>query len=267
MCVKSRLDVLLVERGLVESRSKAQAIIMAGDVRINGEMVTKAGMQVSSQANVTIKSRSPYVSRGAFKLVAALDNFAIVPNNAICADVGASTGGFTDLLLERQAARVYAIDVGYGQLAWSLRQNEQVVVMERTNARYLDALPEPIRLVTIDVSFISLRLILPTVRKWLAETADVIALIKPQFEAGKHQVGKKGIVRDSMVHQQVLKIITSFAIDAGFMVLGLIPSPITGATGNHEFLVHLGWQTTKPTINLPQTIQYCLDEIHLENKG
>ncbi len=176
---KVRLDVLLTEKGLAETRSRAQALIMAGKVRIGQQVVTKAGTQVLPDADVAVDDDLPYVSRGGLKLAGALDAFALDPSGAVCADVGASTGGFTDVLLQRGAARVYTIDVGYGQLAWKLRQDERVVVMERTNARHLESLPEPIDLVTIDASFISLKLIFPAVVKWLKPGASVVALVTP----------------------------------------------------------------------------------------
>jgi 23S rRNA (cytidine1920-2'-O)/16S rRNA (cytidine1409-2'-O)-methyltransferase len=255
---KVRLDVLLTEKGLSESRNRAQALIMAGKVRVDGRVVTKAGMQTSSEANISIKSELPYVSRGGLKLAAALDVFDVNPQDAICADVGASTGGFTDVLLQRGAARVYAIDVGYGQLAWKLRQDDHVIVMERTNARYLECLPEPVNLVTIDASFISLKLILPTIVNWLNSPAWAVALVKPQFEAEKAQVGKGGVVRDNRVHRQVLKNATTYAAQSNLKVLGLIPSPITGPAGNHEFLLFLGWQSSLPLINVEVAIEDCL---------
>jgi 23S rRNA (cytidine1920-2'-O)/16S rRNA (cytidine1409-2'-O)-methyltransferase len=263
LMVKIRLDVLLTERGLVESRSKAQALIMAGKVRVGDQVMTKAGAQISPEANVSLDRDLLYVSRGGLKLAAALDAFTINPNNAICADVGASTGGFTDVLLQRDAARVYAIDVGYGQLAWKLRQDERVVVIERTNARHLEALPEPVDLVTIDVSFISLKLIFPVVIKWLAPSALVVALVKPQFEAGKAQVGKGGVVRDRAVHRQVLENVMTYAADIDLNTLGLIPSPITGPAGNHEFLLCLGRETSRrKTSRLPldmtTAVENCL---------
>lgn len=231
---------------------------MAGKVCVDGRVVTKAGMQISSQANISIKSELPYVSRGGLKLVAALDGFDISPQEAICADVGASTGGFTDVLLQRGAARVYAIDVGYGQLAWKLRQNERVTVMERTNARYLERLPEPVNLVTIDASFISLKLILPAIVNWLNSPARVIALVKPQFEAEKAQVGKGGVVRDKRVHRQVLQNVITYAAQSDFKVLGLIPSPITGPAGNQEFLLYLGWQSSLAPIDIEEAVTDCL---------
>lgn len=253
-----RLDVLLTEKELVESRSRAQALIMAGKVRVDGRVITKAGHQTAIGAHLSIEDDFPYVSRGGLKLAAALDAFEIVPGYAICADVGASTGGFTDVLLQRGAARVYAIDVGYGQLAWKLRQDERVIVMERTNARYLEALPEPVDLVTVDVSFISLKLILAAVIKWLKPAALVLALVKPQFEASKAQVGKGGVVRDRAVHREVLEKITAHAGHLGLAVLGLTPSPISGPAGNYEFLLCMGWNTPRPPVDIKTAIEQCL---------
>jgi 23S rRNA (cytidine1920-2'-O)/16S rRNA (cytidine1409-2'-O)-methyltransferase len=252
---KVRLDVLLVEKGLLQNRSKARALIMAGKVRVDGQVITKAGVQVASEVEVTVDSDSPYVSRGGVKLAAALDEFKIDPGGMICADVGASTGGFTDVLLQHGAKRVYAIDVGYGQLAWKLRQDERVVVMERTNARYLEALPDAIDLVTIDASFISLNLILPAAIKWLGVPAQIVALVKPQFEAGRHQVGKGGVVRDPEIHRQVLEQSANYAQQLNLDIRGLIPSPITGPAGNYEFLLHLGWQTNLPPIEVQAAIE------------
>jgi 23S rRNA (cytidine1920-2'-O)/16S rRNA (cytidine1409-2'-O)-methyltransferase len=253
--VKVRLDVLLVERGLLESRSKAQALIMAGKVRVEGQVVVKAGIRVPQEAQLTIESDPLYVSRGGIKLAAALDEFKIDPTGAICADVGASTGGFTDALLQRGARRVYAIDVGYGQLAWKLRQDERVVVMERVNARYVDKLPELIDLVTIDASFISLKLLLPAVVKWIAVPAQLLVLVKPQFEAGRDQVGKGGVVREAQVHRQVLEQNVAYAQQLGFEILDLMPSPITGPAGNHEFLLYLGWRTNLPLVDIETAIE------------
>ncbi|MDX1474876.1 MAG: TlyA family RNA methyltransferase [Reinekea sp.] len=243
MTKKTRLDVLIVDRRLADSRNRAQALIMAGKVRVNGQVVTKAGMAVSGDAEVTIQNQLPYVSRGGTKLAAALKKFGLSPAGAVCADVGASTGGFTDVLLQHGAKKVYAIDVGYGQLAWKLRQDDRVVVLERTNARYLDNLAEHIDLVTIDASFISLTLLLPTVSKWLASPARLVALVKPQFEAGKDEVGKGGVVRNPDTHRQVLEAVIQFSLSQGYDVLGLTPSPILGPAGNREFLLYLGWHT------------------------
>ncbi|MEL7433115.1 MAG: TlyA family RNA methyltransferase, partial [Chloroflexota bacterium] len=190
MAKKKRLDVMVYERGLAPSRSKAQAYIMAGEVFVDEERVDKVGSKFTEDVDIRVKSRPPYVSRGGEKLAGALEDFAFNPSGLICADVGASTGGFTDCLLQQDAKRIYAIDVGYGQLAHKLRVDERVVVMERTNARYVEALAERVSLVVIDASFISLRLLLPAIRLWLDEKADIIALIKPQFEAGKDELGK-----------------------------------------------------------------------------
>lgn len=259
--MKRRLDVLLTEKGLAESRHKAQALIMAGQVRVEGQVISKAGTRVATEADITVETGLPYVSRGGFKLAAALDAFEINPAGLICADVGASTGGFTDLLLQRGANRVYAIDVGYGQLAWRLRQDERVQVLERTNARYLETLAEPVSLVSIDVSFISLRLILPPVVNWLNQPGRVIALVKPQFEAGRAQVGKGGVVRSRAVHRQVLAAAIGYAQTAGLGVLGLIPSPITGPAGNHEFLLALSWPGQQPPQPVEEMIETCLRQI------
>lgn len=258
---KLRLDLLLCELGLVESRTKAQALIMARKVRVDDQIVSKAGTAVSVEANISIDEALPYVSRGGLKLAAALDGFEIEPAGLICADVGASTGGFTDLLLQRGAAKVYAIDVGYGQLAWKLRQDERVDVMERTNARHLDALPEAIDLVTIDASFISLKLLLPSVTKWLKQPAAVIALVKPQFEAGRAQVKKGGVVRDPEVHRQVLLSVMDYAAQVGLSVRGLLPSPITGPAGNQEFLLRLDWLANVSSIDLAKAVENCLEEL------
>ena len=260
---KVRLDILLVNKGLAESRNKAQALIMAGKVRVDDQVATKAGMAISVEAAVTVDDELPYVSRGGLKLAAALDSCKINPIELVCADVGASTGGFTDVLLQRGAAKVYAIDVGYGQLAWKLRQDERVIVMERTNARHLNSLPEGVDLVTIDASFISLKLILPAVVKWLNNSALVVALVKPQFEAGRSQVGKGGVVRDPEVHRQVLLEIIDYAIQLQFSISGLIPSPITGPAGNHEFLLCLEWQTGQPSIDIDQMVENCLESVKI----
>ena len=235
-----RIDTLLHNRGLAPSREKARRLILAGQVFVDGQRVDKAGTRVDESAKVEVRQGPPYVSRGGLKLEHALSVFGISPDGRVAADVGASTGGFTDCLLQRGAAKVYAIDVGYGQLDWGLRQDPRVVVMERTNARHLEALPEPVSLVTIDVSFISLELILPQVRRWLAPGGEVVALIKPQFEAGPERVGKGGVVRDPDVHRDVLHTTLAWARENGWRVLGLTRSPITGPKGNVEFLAWLG---------------------------
>lgn len=236
-----RLDQLLMERGLAESRARAQALILAGVVFLGERRLDKAGLMVPADAAIEVRGRDhPYVSRGGVKLAHALDHFAIDPSGAVCLDVGASTGGFTDVLLRRGAARVYAVDVGHGQLDWRLRQDARVIVLERLNVRALDRrhVPEPVDLVVCDVSFISLTLALPAAMALTAPGARLAALIKPQFEAGREQVGKGGIVRDALVHEAVCeKIAAWLAAQPGWQVLGLTPSPISGADGNVEFLI------------------------------
>ncbi|HEY1014273.1 MAG TPA: TlyA family RNA methyltransferase [Herpetosiphonaceae bacterium] len=268
---KQRLDLLLVERQLVETRSKAQALIMAGDVLVDGAPQTKAGALVNPQAALTVRSAPPYVGRGGLKLAHALEAFAIDPAGCVALDVGACTGGFTDVLLQRGAARVYAIDVGYGQLDWRLRQHPQVTVLERTNIRYLESLPPtegdegpgegaaPLAdCGVVDVSFISLRLVLPAMRRLLLPSAWIVALIKPQFEAGPEQVGKGGIVRDPAVHRQVLEQVLGAAQAGGLSAAGLTRSPIRGAEGNLEFLAHLVPDSTA-AIDLAGTIERLLE--------
>lgn len=241
MAAKQRLDVLMFERGLAPSREKARAMIMAGEVLVDGAMVDKPGTPIKLEAEITVKGKPRFVSRGGDKLAAALDTFAVTVRGAVCADVGASTGGFTDALLQYGAAKVYALDVGYGLLDARLRNDPRVVLMEKTNARYVETLPEPIALAVVDASFISLKLLLPVVKNWLAPQADVIPLIKPQFEAGREDVGKGGVVRDPKVHARVLEEVLSFAQALGFAQRGLIQSPLKGPAGNIEFLAWLAW--------------------------
>jgi 23S rRNA (cytidine1920-2'-O)/16S rRNA (cytidine1409-2'-O)-methyltransferase len=242
--VKSRLDQLLVDRGLAPSRERARALILAGDVSVDGRAATKAGMAIAADANVSLRTPDhPWVGRGGLKLVHALDTFGIDPRGMTALDIGASTGGFTDVLLQRGAVRVVALDVGHNQIDWKLRSDPRVVVLEGVNARYLtpDELPLEHRqfgIVTIDVSFISLRLVLPVVPPLLSPGAHVIALVKPQFEAGKDDVGKGGIVRDERIHARVVDEVTEAARQAGLLRRGLEPSPITGSEGNREFLLH-----------------------------
>jgi 23S rRNA (cytidine1920-2'-O)/16S rRNA (cytidine1409-2'-O)-methyltransferase len=241
----SRLDTVLVERGLVVSRERAKALILAGQVRVNGTPQTKAGTPIAQDAVVTVDAPDhPYVGRGGLKLAHALDVFGVDPAGRIALDIGASTGGFTDVLLQRGAPRVVALDVGHGQLDWKLRSDPRVVVLERVNARALtpDALPADARqfgIVTIDVSFISLRQIFPVVPPLLLENADVIALVKPQFEAGREAVGKGGIVRDPAVHTRAVDDVTAAAEGVGLERIAVVESPITGMEGNREFLLHL----------------------------
>jgi 23S rRNA (cytidine1920-2'-O)/16S rRNA (cytidine1409-2'-O)-methyltransferase len=236
---KERLDVLIHARGLAESREKARRLIMAGEVTVAGQLLDKPGTMVPMDAQVTIKTPPRFVSRGGEKLLAALESFRVAPTGWVCADVGASTGGFTDCLLQHGAAKVYAIDVGQGILEWKLRNDRRVVVMEETNARYVEALPEPVQLVTLDAAFISLKLLLPVAKKWLAPNGEMIALIKPQFEAGKDRVGKGGVVRDPAVHRDVLNDVLHFAAGNGMYPANLIRSPLVGPAGNIEFLTLL----------------------------
>ena len=239
MTEKQRLDVLLVERKIADSRNKAAAMIMAAEVSVDGRLVDKPGTFVSSSAYIRLKEKQRYVSRAGLKLEAALREFRIDATGKVCADVGASTGGFTDCLLQAGAARVHAIDVGSGILDYGLRRDERVRLLERTNARYLDSLGELVGLLVIDVSFISLRHILPAAKGWLLPEGDLVALVKPQFEAGKSDVGRGGIIKDSAVHKRVLREIAVNAMSHGFSVLDLMRSPITGKKGNVEFLIWL----------------------------
>lgn len=261
---KERLDKLLVDRGLVDTRTKGQVLIMAGEVKVGGEVIWKPATKVPADAEVELLSPMPFVSRGGYKLEAALSEFGIDVSDRICADVGACTGGFTDVLLKHGAARVYAIDVGYGQLDWKLRQDKRVVPMERTNARHLESLPDPITFVCIDVSFISLTLIFPAVQEWISVEADVVALVKPQFEAGRQLVGKGGIVRDTQTHRKVLRETLSAAEGRGLVTVGLMRSPIKGSTGNTEFLAWLKpiefWERRgdQVTLMLPELIEAVL---------
>jgi len=236
---RRRLDQALVERGLASSRERAQALVRAGLVRVAGMLTERPDQMVAADQAIELTGARVYVSRGGEKLAAALDTFAIDPRGRRVLDVGASTGGFTEVLLQRGAERVIAVDVGYGQLAWSLRQDPRVTVLERVNIRGLDRLPSPADLAVIDVSFISLRLVLPRVRDLLSPPGDVIALVKPQFEVGKGAVGKGGVVRNPAQHQQVLEAISDFARGLGYLVAGQMSSPIQGAKGNREFLLYL----------------------------
>ncbi len=239
--IKKRLDVLLLERGLAESRERAQAIIFTGNVLVNGQKRDKAGVLVPEDSEIRLLAEAlPYVSRGGLKLEAALKDFRISVHGKKALDVGASTGGFTDCLLQHGAEKVYAIDVGYGQLAWKLRQDPRVVAIERANIRDLPQtlVPEPIDIAVIDVSFISLQKVLPPVLKFLKPACDVIALIKPQFEVGKERVGKGGIVRDEAARTEAVDTIVAFAAVQGLLIKGVIPSPITGQDGNVEFLMY-----------------------------
>ena len=263
---KKRLDILLVERGVIESREKARRLILAGEVTVNGRVVDKPGTFVPANALVEIKELPRYVSRGGIKLEAALKTFGVNPRGKVALDVGASTGGFTDCLLQFGAVKVYAVDVGYGQLAWKLRQDPRVVVLERTNIRYLESLPEPVDIATIDVSFISLRLVLPAVLRLLKPPGEVVALIKPQFEAGKEQVGKGGVVRDPAVHREVLSKLVELASSLGLFTKGLMASPLLGPAGNVEFFAH--WtREGGGIIDINEAIEKCLKEAQEIRKG
>lgn len=239
---KERLDVLLTQKGLCDSRSRAQALIMSGEVYVNGLKCDKAGTAVEVEAQIEVRGNAcPYVSRGGLKLEKALRDFGVDPAGFVCSDSGASTGGFTDCLLQKGAKKVFAIDVGYGQLAWSIRTDERVVCMERTNIRYVkpEDLGEPLDLSVVDVSFISLRIVLPAIKSLLKPTGQIVCLIKPQFEAGKDKVGKKGVVRDAAVHEEVLNGFLSLAAELELTVRNLTFSPVKGPEGNIEFLGHL----------------------------
>lgn len=242
MKVKKRLDVLLVEQGYADTRSKAQAIIMAGQVYVEGKKADKPGISYEESVQIEVRGEScPYVSRGGLKLEKALRDFGVKPEGFVCSDSGASTGGFTDCLLQQGAKKVFAIDVGYGQLDWKIRSDERVVVMERTNIRYVtpEDLGELLDLSVIDVSFISLKIVLPVIKNLLKPTGQVLCLIKPQFEAGREKVGKKGVVREPQTHKEVLDNFVSLAKELDFTILGLTFSPVKGPEGNIEFLGHL----------------------------
>jgi 23S rRNA (cytidine1920-2'-O)/16S rRNA (cytidine1409-2'-O)-methyltransferase len=279
---KTRLDLLLVERGLAESRSKAQALIMAGQVRVNGQVADKPASNVENDENVTVDRGPRFVSRGGDKLEAALTSFPVCVEGRVCADVGASTGGFTDCLLQHGTAKVYAIDVGKGILHWNLRNDPRVVVMEETNARHVESLPETVSLVVIDASFISLKILLPVVKGWTSPLSpapsehplppllpgegeggrglggEVIALIKPQFEAGRKETAKnKGVIRDPAAHRAVLTDVLTFARLQGFKVRGLARSPVLGPKGNVEFLAWLSLEGDD-TGDLPALIAHTM---------
>lgn len=240
--MKERLDVLLVKRNLIESREKAKAVIMSGNVFVDGQREDKAGTTFPDTVQIEIKgNKLPYVSRGGLKLEKAIANFDVNLQDKVCTDVGSSTGGFTDCMLQNGAKKVFAIDVGTNQLAWKLRQDERVVCMEKTNIRYVtpEDIGEPIDFSSIDVSFISLTKVLLPIRNYLKEDGQIVALIKPQFEAGREKVGKKGVVREKSTHYEVIEMVLSYATSIGFQVLNLDYSPIKGPEGNIEYLAHL----------------------------
>ena len=264
---KKRLDILLVEQGLAESRQKAQATIMSGLVYVDGRKVDKAGTPTDESASIEVRGKAlKYVSRGGLKLEKAMATFPITLADRVTADIGASTGGFTDCMLQNGARKVYAVDVGYGQLAWNLRNDPRVVCLERTNARYLttEQIPEPLDFASIDVSFISLKLILPALRPLMKEGGQVACLVKPQFEAGKEKVGKKGVVRDPAVHLEVLEHFLEHAAQADFHVAGLTYSPIRGPEGNIEYL---GYLTTLPAPDWEMDLEGLVAASHGELEG
>ena len=264
MIEKKRLDCLVFEQGLAPSREKARALIMAGQVYVDNQKADKAGTMLPVGTPIEVRGATlAYVSRGGLKLEKAMQQFPVHLDGCICMDIGASTGGFTDCMLQNGAVKVYSIDVGYGQLAWSLRTDERVVNLERTNARYLTAeqVPDPIDFFSVDVSFISLTLILPAVRPLLKDGGQAVCLIKPQFEAGKEKVGKKGVVRDQAVHQEVIEKITNFAVENGYSVLGLTFSPVKGPEGNIEYLVYLEKSET-PQMLTDTNIEELVVESH-----
>ncbi len=239
---KERLDVLLVEKGLAPSREKAKTMIMAGQVFVDNQREDKAGTNVPVDANIEIHGETlKYVSRGGLKLEKAMNSFPIALDGTVCMDIGASTGGFTDCMLQNGAAKVFSVDVGYGQFAWKLRQDPRVVCMEKTNIRYVtpEDIGEALDFASVDVSFISLTKVLPPARELLKDGAEMVCLIKPQFEAGREKVGKKGVVRDPKVHEEVIEKIVGFATENGFQILGLDYSPVKGPEGNIEYLVHI----------------------------
>lgn len=240
---KERVDVLLVQRGLAESRSQAQRLIMAGQVRTSGQIVYKPAVKLSADAPLEVEQAPRFVSRGGLKLLAAFEGFELQPQDQVCADVGASTGGFTDCLLQYGAARVYAIDVGQGILHWKLRNDHRVVVMEKTNARYVTNLSEHVSLVTVDASFISLKILLPVIKNWLpSQGGNVVALIKPQFEAGRIAVSRgSGVIRSPDIHREVLLDVLSLALELNYYPSGLLRSPLLGPKGNVEFLAWLSF--------------------------
>ena len=261
---KTRLDVLLVERGLVTSREKAKAIIMSGIVYVEGEKEDKAGSTFPEEVNIEVRGKTlKYVSRGGLKLEKAMEVFPIDLAHKVCMDVGASTGGFTDCMLQNGAIKVYSVDVGHGQLAWSLRNDDRVVCMEKTNIRYVtpEDIDELVSFASVDVSFISLSKVLPPLRNLMTQEAECVCLIKPQFEAGREKVGKKGVVREKSTHMEVIEAVTGFTLESGFDLLGLDYSPVKGPEGNIEYLMHIR-KTTDTDENIKPGMSFVdsLDE-------
>ena len=265
--MKIRLDQYLVQHGMIQSRERAKALIMAGVVFVNEQKVDKAGEMIKEDAKVEVRGHDiGYVSRGGLKLEKAMQCFPLTPNGKVCMDIGASTGGFTDCMLQNGAVKVYAVDVGYGQLAWSLRTDERVVNMERTNIRYVtpEQLGEPLDLSVVDVSFISLRIVLPAIRALLKPTGQILCLIKPQFEAGREKVGKKGVVRDPAVHEEVLQNFLALAAELELTVRNLTFSPVRGPEGNIEFLGHLSME---PQGGITPDVPALVAQAHAELRG
>ena len=262
---KERLDILLVEKGICNSRERAKTNIMAGLVFVDGQRVDKAGEKVNRDAEIIFKGEElKYVSRGGLKLEKAMNEFNITLDNKVCMDIGASTGGFTDCMLQNGAAKVFSVDVGYGQFAWKLRVDERVVCMERTNIRYVtpEDIGEKLDFASIDVSFISLRTILPAVKNLLKDNGEVVALIKPQFEAGREKVGKKGVVRDKEVHKEVVSNIANYLIENDFNIIGMSFSPIKGPEGNREYLVYFSKDKEKESDFNLDKIDDIIEESH-----
>ena len=267
--MKERLDVLLVKRNLAESREKAKAVIMSGIVYVDGQKEDKAGSMFDETANVEVRGTTlKYVSRGGLKLEKAMTHFGVTLEGKICMDVGASTGGFTDCMLQNGAVKVYSVDVGHGQLAWKLRNDERVVCMEKTNIRYVTPqdIDDVLDFASVDVSFISLTKVLGPARELLADGGEMVCLIKPQFEAGREKVGKKGVVRDKSVHEEVIDKVVSFALSIGFSVLHLEYSPIKGPEGNIEYLVHLKKEAEAEQAGVEESVdvQKVVDAAHGE---
>lgn len=268
MIEKKRLDCLLFERGFAESREKAKAMIMMGNVYVDNQKSDKAGTMLTDQAKIEVRGDSlRYVSRGGLKLEKAMAVFPIDLNDKVTMDIGASTGGFTDCMLQNGAKKVYSIDVGYGQLAWKLRTDPRVINMERTNVRYItkEQVPDPIDFFSVDVSFISLCLVLPVARNFMNDNATAVCLIKPQFEAGRGKVGKKGVVREKSIHVEVIQKITSFVLEHGFSVMGLTFSPVKGPEGNIEYLVYL--QKSDEPVSVDFDIEKLVEESHKQLNG
>ncbi|HEY5525900.1 MAG TPA: TlyA family RNA methyltransferase [Clostridium sp.] len=264
---KERLDILLVEKGIITSRERAKACIMAGKVFVNGQKIDKAGEKVSMEADIEYKGKAmPYVSRGGLKLEKAMKSFPITLEGKVCMDIGASTGGFTDCMLQNGAKKIFSVDVGYGQFAWKLRIDERVVCMERTNIRYvtIEDIGEKLDFASIDVSFISLKKIMPATVGLLKDNGEVVALIKPQFEAGREQVGKKGVVRDIEVHKEVVFGIVDYLIESSLVVLGVGYSPIKGPEGNREYLVYFTKDKNRESNFSREDVEKVIEKSHIE---